>query len=310
MTDTAVLFLVFNRPEPTRQVFEAIRAAKPTRLFVAADGPRTDKQGEKELCEQVRQVVNQVDWDCDVKLLFRDHNLGCGKGVSGAIDWFFEQVDEGIILEDDCVPHPDFFSFCSELLQRYRNNEQIHVIGGNSFFKESYLSDSYHFSAYGHIWGWATWKRAWKNYDFSLQSFNDDTFDKRLTSYFSRPEEIAFWKSQYLKMKYDAIDTWDYQWTFSQWYHQAINITPAVNLVKNIGFGHDATHTTAINERLSNLETHSLKITRHPVEMRIDAVADRYLFETFYRQNPTKEPGIKNKIIRTFKKLFQFMLPK
>lgn len=310
MTDTPVLLLVFNRPEPTRQVFEAIRAAKPARLFVAADGPRADRQGEKELCEQVRIIVNTIDWDCDVKLLFRDHNLGCGKGVSGAINWFFEQVDEGIILEDDCVPHPDFFSFCSELLQRYRNNTQIYVIGGNNFSKDSYLDDSYHFSAYGHIWGWATWKRAWKNYDFSLQSFNDDIFEKGLASYFSRPEEIDFWKIQYLKMKYDAIDTWDYQWTFSQWYHQAINITPAVNLVKNIGFGSDATHTTANNERLSNLETRPLKIARHPHEIRINEAADRYLFETFYRQNPTKEPEIKNKIIRTFKKLFQFMSTK
>ena len=310
MTDTAVLLLVFNRPETTRQVFEAIRVAKPTRLFVAADGPRAHKEGEKELCEQVRTIVTKVDWDCDLKVLFRDHNLGCGKGVSGAIDWFFEQVEEGIILEDDCVPHPDFFSFCTELLQRYRTNETIHVIGGNNFFKDSYLNNSYYFSAYGHIWGWATWKRAWKNYDFSLKSFNDDTFEKCLRSYFSRPEEISFWKSQYLKMKYDGIDTWDYQWTFSQWYHQAINITPGVNLVKNIGFGNDATHTTAINERLSNLETHGLKITRHPDEIRINAVADRYLFETFYRQNPTKEPGIKNKIIRTFKKLFQSLQPK
>ena len=155
--ETPVLFLVFNRPDTTAQVFEAIRQAKPPRLYVASDGAREDKEGELEKVKQVREIVSQVDWNCEVKTLFRDKNLGCKIAVSSAIDWFFEQEEMGIILEDDCLPHPTFFRFCQELLERYRDDERIGMISGNNFqFGRKCTDYSYYFSMYSHIWGWAS----------------------------------------------------------------------------------------------------------------------------------------------------------
>ena len=157
----AVLFIIFNRPETTQRVFDAIRLAKPTRLYIAADGPRENKTGEKELCEQARKIAQNVDWDCEVKTLFQKENLGCGKAVSHAISWFFENEDMGIILEDDCLPHQSFFKYCEELLEKYKNNDRIGIISGNNFQKKRKIgSFSYYFSDIVNIWGWATWARS------------------------------------------------------------------------------------------------------------------------------------------------------
>ena len=167
---TAVLFLVFNRPETTKQVFEAIRQAKPPRLYVAADGAREGKPGESERVEQVRQIATEVDWPCEVKTLFRDKNLGCKQAVSSAIDWFFDNEEQGIILEDDCLPHPDFFTFCETLLKRYATDERVWVITGDNFQDGQKRGDgSYYFSRYNHVWGWASWRRAWSKRDMSIK---------------------------------------------------------------------------------------------------------------------------------------------
>lgn len=166
---SAVLFLVFNRPEPTARVFEAIRYARPPRLYVAADGPRVQREGEGELVRRVRQIATTVDWPCSVYTLFREHNLGCKRAVSEAISWFFENEEQGIILEDDCLPNPDFFSFCDVLLERYKDDPRVWMITGNNFQDgQKRGNGSYYFSRYSHIWGWATWRRAWRCYDRDL----------------------------------------------------------------------------------------------------------------------------------------------
>src|SRR5262249_47548369 len=166
LTKVPVLFLVFNRPETTARVMEAIRAAGPERLYVAADGPRDSKTGEAEHCAEVRQLAMNVDWPCDVRTLFRDRNLGCRRAVSSAITWFFEQEPEGIILEDDCLPSFDFFPYCAELLERYRDDERVMAICGSAYADvSSDYPHSYYFSYYADMWGWATWRRAWLHYD-------------------------------------------------------------------------------------------------------------------------------------------------
>src|SRR4051812_29566436 len=170
---TPVLFVIFNRPETTRQVFEAIRTAKPSRLYIAADGPRKNKPGEDQKCQEAREIVKAVDWDCEVKTLFSKENLNCGRGPATAFTWFFEHEEEGIILEDDCLPTQSFFRFCQELLERYRYDYRVMHIGGNNFLNgwQRDQDYSYYFSLSGHIWGWATWRRAWQMFDYKLSLY-------------------------------------------------------------------------------------------------------------------------------------------
>jgi len=249
--NTAALFLVFNRPDTTKQVFEAIRKAKPPRLYVAADGPRADNPGEAEKCEEARRIATQVDWDCDVKTLFRDKNLGCRVGVSSAIDWFFENEEEGIILEDDCLPSQSFFWFCEELLEKFRDDLRIQHVGGTNPFDTELNTNQYYFSKFNRIWGWASWRRAWNNYDVEIKmwpSIKKDYYHKRilgeaLGSYYEK-----IWDAVYK----GEINTWDYQWMLCRLL-QGLAIIPNVNLISNIGFGEDSTHTNSNNSKLSNL---------------------------------------------------------
>ena len=168
--ETAILILLFNRPETTIRVFDKISQIKPQRLYIASDGPRKNIDGEKEKVKKVREIATRVDWPCEVKTLFRNENLGCKKGVSSAITWFFEQEEQGIILEDDCVPNLDFFTFCESLLDRYAEDERVSVITGNNFQNNKWRGDaSYYFSKYNHCWGWASWRRSWKDYQGDIK---------------------------------------------------------------------------------------------------------------------------------------------
>ena len=253
---TPILFLVFNRPDTTRQVFDAIRQAKPEQLFVAADGPRANRLEEAGQCEAVRAIVEQVDWTCEVKTLFRSENLGCGKAVSSAITWFFEHVEEGIILEDDCLPHPSFFHYCKELLDYYRNNDKVMFIGGCQFLDaQTSIEDSYYFSAMCHVWGWATWKTTWMKYKFNVKDIYGSRQDltKTLRYYFPDSAIRRYWLWTFLLMKKNPIDTWDYQLVFSIWENKGLSIVPTKNLVSNIGYGNDATHTTVESNGKANM---------------------------------------------------------
>ena len=276
---TAVLFLIFNRPDTTKQVFEAIRKAKPPRLYVAADGPRADKPGEAEKVEQVREIAMQVDCDCEVKTLFREENLGCGKAVSSAITWFFENEEEGIILEDDCLPSQSFFWFCEELLERYRGDMRIWHIGGYKHFELGHDKFSYNFSFYTPIWGWATWKRAWKYYDFDLSSYR--LFRNELKNYnlFRSQKETNHRKMILDKVCSGSIDTWDYQWNFCVRINSGLSIRPSKNLVKNIGFGNNATHTRLKNEVVNNAIKYELEFPlMHPNLFWVNAKLDQNFF--------------------------------
>src|SRR5271165_4717676 len=167
-----ILFLVFNRPETTRRVFETIRAARPPKLYVSADGPRAGRAGEPQRCDEARRIATSVDWPCEVKTLFRDANLGCKMGVSTGISWFFDQEPEGIILEDDIVPLPSFFDYCDELLARYRDDERVAMISGcNPIANDFRVDESYFFARFCGIWGWASWRRAWRHYDVNISAW-------------------------------------------------------------------------------------------------------------------------------------------
>jgi hypothetical protein len=277
---TPILFLIFNRPDPAKQVFEEIRKIKPLRLFIACDGPRNNNLAESKKVNELRHyLLSNVDWPCDVKTLFRNENLGCGKAVSSAITWFFEQVDEGIILEDDCLPHSDFFPYCTELLNKYRNIENVKFIGGSNFQDGKKIGNSsYYFSAYSHVWGWASWRRVWKEYDFTLNHISWENLHSSLVRYGFVKDEMNRWKHVYEKMKLNLIDTWDYQLLFSIWNTLGVCIIPNENLVSNIGFGQDSTHTNETITSLSNIQTKAIYPITHPDDILISRYADGRYF--------------------------------
>ncbi|MDO8899082.1 MAG: nucleotide-diphospho-sugar transferase [Bacteroidales bacterium] len=275
--NTAVLFLVFNRPDATKQVFEAIRKAKPPRLYVAADGPRISKDGEAQLVQQVRSIATNVDWDCEVKTLFRDENLGCKYAVSGAITWFFQQEEQGIILEDDCLPSQSFFLFCEELLRRYKDDLRVWHISGNNFQNGVKRGESsYYFSKFNHIWGWASWANRWSNYDVEIKSYDSFIANNVLNDLFELDQDKKYWSNIFDLVNNGKIDTWDYQWTYTVWVNSGLSVLPNKNLVSNIGFGPTATHTKDIesyHSRLSGLDL-SFPIS-HPIFIVKNSTADK-----------------------------------
>ncbi|MDR6940422.1 nucleotide-diphospho-sugar transferase [Mucilaginibacter pocheonensis] len=295
---TPVLFLIFNRPDITGRVFNEIRKLQPAQLFIAADGPRANYPGEEENCTLTRQMVlNNIDWPCEVKTLFRDKNLGCGKAVWEAITWFFDHVEEGIILEDDCLPDNTFFCFCENLLERYRhNNEVMHIGGANFQNKNLNIKHSYYFSNYIHIWGWATWKRAWELYDFAIPHHFDQSFTGILKKKFPKTAEFDFWTKSFTAMAGQAIDTWDIQWSYSVYKNNGIGITPALNLISNIGFGPEATHTHSFDPNVTAIPLNSINEIKHPEVIKINTKADAYTFKKLFGRGTTGFDRIKFKI--------------
>lgn len=297
---TPVALFIFNRLSTTKRVFEVIRQVKPKRLFVVADGARPDRPGESEKCVATRAVIEQVDWDCQVLTNYSDINLGCGKRVSTGIDWIFSQVEEAIFLEDDCLPHPHFFNFCEELLERYRDETRItHISGNYHLLGNRNISDySYHFSRYPLVWGWASWRRAWKHYDFNMTDFPELRDAGWLERYLSNKREAYVWAKNFQSV-YSNGYTWDYQWIYSCWLQEGLSIHPNVNLVSNIGFSAEATHTQDINNPWANLPTQSLELPlRHPPSIIRDALADRHLQNTQF--DPSKLNRLKMKIRKVF----------
>jgi hypothetical protein len=277
----SVLFLVFNRADTTAQVFEAIRQARPPRLYVAADGAREGRPGEDALCEETRRVATQVDWPCEVRTLFRDRNLGCKAAVSSAITWFFEHEEQGVILEDDCLPAPVFFAYCDELLEKYRDDERVTCISGDNFLPDSVrqqLTDSYYFSVFNHIWGWASWRRAWQGYDVNMSDWSLQRGKAILKRVFpDNPPLRRIWLGTLDRVARGEINTWDYQWVYHCWRAGGLTCLPSVNLISNIGFDERATHTVDGNNQLAALPTQSLAMPlKHPVEVRQNHRADKW----------------------------------
>ncbi|GAB3323533.1 glycosyltransferase family 2 protein [Haliea atlantica] len=277
---TAVLFLIFNRPDTTAKVFEEIRRAKPPRLYVSADGAREGNEGELARVEAARSVATAIDWPCELKTLFRDKNLGCKRAVSEAITWFFEHEEQGIILEDDCLPHPDFFRFTELVLDRYRDDERVSVVTGDNFQNGIHRgSASYYFSKYNHCWGWASWRRAWQHYQGDLSFWPEWSQSADWRDKIPDPTERRYWAKIFQRVHAGKIDTWDYPWTASLWFQGGLTATPNVNLVSNIGFGSDSTHTRVEDSPLAAIPVAPIGEVVHPADVEHSVEADKYLFE-------------------------------
>lgn len=277
---TPVAFIIFNRPDTTERVFAEIAKAKPPKLLVVADGARTNKIGEAEKVAATRAISQRVDWDCEVLTNYSEVNLGCKVRVSSGIDWVFEQVEEAIILEDDCLPDPTFFRFCQEMLERYRDDQRIGMISGDNFqFGHRRNSDSYYFSKYVHIWGWATWRDRWQNnYDVELKIWPVVRDGNYLLDILGSTKEAESWSKTFESMYKGEIDTWDYQWVFANWIEGRVNVIPNVNLISNIGFGVNATHTVR-DSQLANLPVDKILFPiANPVGVFRNLQADRYTY--------------------------------
>lgn len=275
-----VLFLFFNRPDTTLRVFDRIREARPSHLFLACDGARKGKLGEAEAVAALRaRVLESVDWPCEVHQRFLDTNHGCKKAVSGAITWFFENVEEGVVLEDDCLPAATFFEYAAEMLRTYRDDPRVMCVSGDRFAPvDPGAPESYGFSKYVHIWGWATWRRAWALYEPDISSSWKTEGETVIERTF--PDDVDqrwFWREAMSRSAAGGIDTWDYQWVFCCWRHEGLSCVPATNLVSNIGFGSGATHTADSNSPDANRPVTDLVFPLvHPAEVRADRASDAW----------------------------------
>ena len=283
-SDVPVLLIIWRRPDILRQVIDAIRPVAPIRLFVACDGPRPDCPDEARKVAATRQVIEQdINWPCQIERLYSDENQGCSAGPIRAITWFFDQVEEGIILEDDCVPHPDFFPYCATLLERYRHDSRVWCISGNNFQNGHWRGEaSYFFSHIPLIWGWATWRSCWSQYNKSLLSwpaFRESSLlesilhDECMRYYWSNK-----WDQTYMN---NRVTWWDYQWVYTCISNGGLAAHPNLNLIHNIGTGPDATHTIGgiIEHQLSD---RSMQPIRHPEFIVSDCAADRFLFDNVF----------------------------
>lgn len=284
---TPVLLIIFSRADTTARVIDVLSKVRPPRLYIAADGPRSHKAGEARRCEATREIALNINWDCEVRTLFRTDNIGCGLGPSTGMDWFFSQEEEGIILEDDIVPHPSFFWFCQSLLEKYRNDHRIMQISGGNF-QDGWKRDSsysYYFSAHGSIWGWATWRRAWKHFNYRVPLFEevrekeyikDFFFYHPATSYVLQKLEAAY-------LKDPQVSWWDYQWDFAKFLQSGLSIVPQINLTENIGFGEGATHTLTLEERFADRFAEEMPFPlNHPPYVIRDIISEERYFERFY----------------------------
>lgn len=273
-----VLVLAFNRPDTTTRVLQAVQAAQPARLYLAVDGPRSERPEDARRVRQVQELAAELAPHCDVRTLFRDRNLGCKLAVSQAITWFFSEVEAGIILEDDCVAHPSFFPYAAELLERFRDDERVAMISGDNFQQGRRRTDySYYFSRYAHIWGWATWRRAWQLYDHSMACWPELRAGGWLMDILGEREAADYWTRVFDETHGERNTSWAYRWMFAAWRHSSLTILPQVNLVSNIGFGEQATHTVAHDASIAALRLEEMRFPlRHPSYVIRDARADAW----------------------------------
>lgn len=287
-TITPIAFIIFNRPDTTARVFEVIRQVKPPQLFVIADGPRADNPSDLEKCAATRAIVDKIDWECEVIKNYSDVNLGCKNRVSSGLNWVFSIVEQAIILEDDCLPDPTFFNFCEELLEKYRNDTRIMAISGNNFqFGRRRTDESYYFSRYNHCWGWATWRRAWQHYDIEMKQWPMIRENDLLKNVLEARGALRYWQEHFNNVYDELINSWAFRWTFACWIQNGLTILPNVNLVSNIGFLPDATHTKQIKSKLANLPIKTMLFPlKHPTfiirDTRADDFTQRKVFETSF----------------------------
>lgn len=273
MFQTPVAIFIFNRPHCTEQLIKALATVRPCKLFVVADGPRNTSDTVS--CEQTRDIIDQIDWPCTILKRYSKENIGCRESIPNGLNWVFDQVETCIILEDDCIPQPSFFPFCEELLSLYKNDERIMTIGGHrSDGPNECEKESYYFSKYPSVWGWATWKKKWAKFDLNMDQWNALKDSNWLSTILPNVKAIEYWKRIFDKMK-NGMNTWDYALAYSCWLHHGLSIRSKVNMISNVGFGEDATHTR--QPELKGVYANPIDIKFpliHPNLIRIDEAAD------------------------------------
>jgi hypothetical protein len=302
MLNVPVIFIAFNRPKHTKRALEVIRSQRPGSIFLIQDGPRKDVQSDLENCRQVRELLDEmIDWDCQVYKNYSINNLGCKKRVVTGLRWAFEIVDQAIILEDDCIPNNDFFYFCEVMLNHYKNSEDVFAITGNNFQNGIKRGDgSYYLSKYNHIWGWATWEKAIKLYDPDILFWPSWRESQHFIKIFPDKRERKLWSEKFDSVYYGRIDTWDIQWLACAFYYGWLTATPNANLVENIGFGPEATH-TKVSHDAEGIKFRSLGPIKYPSDNSVNKYADNYVLNNiFLSQNKI---GVKFICIKLVKKI-------
>jgi hypothetical protein len=279
-----VLLIIFNRPRHTRAVLAAIRKARPTKLFVAADGPRADVKSDATLCRAARDIVEEVDWPCEVSRLSSSENLGCKAGPETAISWFFENVEAGVVLEDDCLPAASFFDFSGAMLDRYADrNDVMMVCGSNAAISWKPDQQSYHYAYNATPWGWASWRNAWREYDSTMSAWKTPEGRARVAATVANSKQERWRKRQFDRVCYGGFNTWDYVWTFTRLQAGAASVIPSRNLVSNIGFGPEATHTTRVRRKVASLPTSELRAPfLGPRDQWVDHEYDQLVYRRSY----------------------------
>jgi hypothetical protein len=298
--NTPILIVAFNRPQKVQAVFDRVREVQPKQLFLSVDGARIEKQEEAKKVQAVQYIIKQVDWECDVQTLFHQENLGCRMGVSSGINWFFEQVEQGIILEDDCVPDTSFFYYCEELLEKYKDNDQIMQISGSNLIPDKFAEhkSSYVFSNFGLIWGWATWRRAWQKNDVHLNIFPDFIAQNKAASLVDNTTAQAYITDKFEETYLKNNNSWAYAWFCILLYYNGLSILPTKNLIENIGIDEEATHTVAKGDELKRYQTKSTGLNFpliHPKS--ISKIDNDLAMEIFYANYKPKHLLLINKIV-------------
>ncbi|MCW7493186.1 hypothetical protein ND861_10920 [Leptospira sp. 2 VSF19] len=297
----SVLIIAFNRPDLFSKLLAKVVSVNPTQIYISIDGPREDREGERKRVEEVIAIAKQNSLSSKIILKINEKNLGCAEGVSSAISWFFQNEEKGIILEDDCYPNESFFAYCELLLNMYENDNRIGMISGNNFFFSQYsIKESYYFSKYFHIWGWASWRRAWEGYE--LRTFDKVEIENTVNSIFKSKKERAFWVKQITNAFMGTIDTWDYQWVYMNFRKKRLSIMPKINLISNQGFGEFATHTVESESILSSMAIGELSFPLiHPKKV----VAEEFT-EYFSRRLMFRLPFFERLFYYSLRHIFNF----
>jgi len=281
-----VLLLLYNRPDYTRKSIACLSSVAPSSLYIACDGPKNGNSKDMKLCNEVKTVVQNIPWKCTVRRLYRHSHSGSKFGLSESIKWFFSHVSKGIILEDDCMPNVSFFWFCKELLEKYKNNKKImHISGTNFQRKRIYGNASYYFSRFPQVWGWASWRRAWRQYDIDMRDYTDSKNYTIVKKIFHNHGIERYFEKIFESVRAGKVEAWDYQWFYHIWKNNGICITPQTNMITNIGFDHRATHTTYTTS-VSYVPTKEINVIVHPKRLSVCRDADERLFLNIYKPTP------------------------
>jgi len=316
MYNTPILLITFNRPNHDRRVLAEIRKQQPSELYVCQDGPRENNENDRTKIQEVRNVINElVDWPCNLHTLYQKKNLGCGAGPATGISWFFDNVEMGIVMEDDCLPHPDFFSYCEELLNRYKDDNRIGYISSTLYDNRWQCDHSYGFSHYMITGAWASWKRCWEGFDLDLKSFDVDAFYHHLKRLTNNKQEAKWWYYAIKEIKQDSSKKsyWDFQMQIHLFKNSYITIHPQKNLISNIGFDAEGTHTLG-NDGRGDKETFPILPLNHPEILAVDTCRDAHCFAKTHSHGFWKDTltnlyqdmlwsnGLGHKLLKIYKK--------